>query len=129
MAPYIEIEGGRFRELAKGEHVVELDEGKTKVSVFVETEGGLVVAPEEDEIHVKLYQGGTLILDPTDQYRRDEGVSFRGFTIKSRGGDEKQVYYIHSDIADVLEEQGLLEVKKPDTEKSFIEKRFGKSAA
>jgi len=120
MAPFIEIKDGRFRELAKGEHIVELDEGKTKVSVFVETEGSLVVTSEEEEIGVKLEQGGTLIVDPEDKYRRYEGISFTGFTIKSKGGDEKQVYYIHSDIADVLEEQGVLKVKKPDTKEKFM---------
>jgi len=117
MTPFVEIKGDRLREFSKGEHIIELDKGETRVSVVVHTEGSLTIAPEENETHVKLYQEGTLILDPTDEYRRYEGISFRGFTVRSRGGDEKQIYYIHPDIADVLEKQGVLGLKKPDTEK------------
>lgn len=120
MVPFVEIKGDKLSELSRGEHIIELDKGEIKVSVLVETEGSLVITPKEpegEEIHVKLHQGGTLILDPTNKYRRYEGISYRGFTIRSREGDEKQIYYVHPDIADVLEEKSVLEFKPPDTEK------------
>jgi len=117
MTPFVEIKGEKLRRLSKGEHIVELDEEKVKVSVMVQTEGSLELVPETEETFADLHQGGTLILDPTDEYRSHEGISFRGFNLRSKSGDEKHIFYIHPEIADVLDKSGVLEIKPPDTEK------------